>query len=228
MYIMLDIIFENNDFVIIHKPVGISFHNDEKVEVGLFNQVKEQLGGELYAVHRLDKVTSGLILFAKNQDAASIFGELFREHDIQKFYLAIAGNKTKKKQGMIKGDMEKGRRGAWKLTNSFDNPALTQFFSYSLIPGLRLYVLRPLTGKTHQLRVALKSLGVPILGDTAYAADASDRVYLHAYMLSFNFKGKEYRFTSLPKKGDLFFSNDFLKSMGEIGDVAKLKWPKAH
>jgi len=87
------------------------------------------------------------------------------------------------------------RNGSWKLLRSVENPAVTQFFSFGLTPGLRLYLLKPHTGKTHQLRVALKSLGVPLLGDTRYGADKSDRAYLHAWQLAFELDGKSYQFS---------------------------------
>tara|TARA_Y100000385_G_C13058780_1_gene623276 strand:+ start:888 stop:1574 length:687 start_codon:yes stop_codon:yes gene_type:complete len=223
---MIDIIFENSEFIIVLKPEGVSFHNDNGVASGFFNQVKEQVGGDLFSIHRLDKVTSGLMIFPRTHEAARLFGEMFSKHLIQKYYLAIASGKPKKKQGLIKGDMAKGRRGSWKLLNTNQNPALTQFFSYSLIPGKRLYVLKPLSGKTHQLRVALKSLGTPIDGDLAYAGNNDDRVYLHAYRLDFCFKGKEYDFKILPKTGVNFVSREFVDEIESIGEVDKLLWPK--
>ena len=63
--------------------------------------------------------------------------------------------------------MQKARNGAWKLCQSKENPAITRFESVSCEPNLRLFILKPQTGKTHQLRVAMKSLGSPILGDYA-------------------------------------------------------------
>lgn len=222
---MLDIVAENNDFIILNKPAGIGFHNEQE-EVGFFNQVKAKLNYDLYSVHRLDKVTSGLIVFAKTSEVASEFGKLFQEHKIQKYYFAIAKGKPNKKQGLIKGDIVKARRGAWKLTKSCEKPSLTQFFSYSLIPGYRIYVLKPLTGKTHQLRVVMKSLGVPILGDISYSAENSDRVYLHAYYLKFNFKGKDYAFDCKPNEGEWFNNEAFINHTSTgLKDPSVLKWP---
>jgi tRNA pseudouridine32 synthase/23S rRNA pseudouridine746 synthase len=161
---------------------------------------------------------------AKNHEAASIFGELFREHKVTKYYIAIAGNKPNKKQGAIRGDIVKGRRGAWKLEQALTNPSLTQFLSYSLVPGKRLYILKPHTGKTHQLRVVMKSLSVPILGDSLYSGEASDRTYLHAYGLKFEFKGKEYSYQNKPIEGELF--KDIDKKLIEIGELDGLNWPR--
>lgn len=223
---MIEIITENTDYIVVYKPEGVSFHNDEDDKTGFFNQVKNQIKGELFSVHRLDKVTSGLIIFAKTQEAASIFGEMFREHTINKFYIAIASNKTKKKQGLVKGDMAKSRRGTWMLLNTSTNPALTQFFSYSLVPGQRLFLLRPLSGKTHQIRVALKSLRAPILGDINYAGDRSDRVYLHAYCLNFEYKGQSVNILSNPKTGINFLKDEVVKVLKDIKNPKDLNWPK--
>lgn len=221
---MNKILFENEDFLVVSKPNGISF-NDEVDKTGFFTQLKLQYSG-IHAIHRLDKVTSGLMIVAKSPESASIFGKLFTDHLVQKIYLAIASNKPTKKQGLIKGDMEKSRGGSWKLLKSIHNPAITQFFSYSLIPGKRIYVLKPSSGKTHQLRVALKSLGAAILGDQLYKGDDSDRVYLHAYALKFNFKGKDYSFKDEPTKGALYLSKEYQDFISNKNDLFELKWPK--
>lgn len=223
---MIDIKYENSDFIIVYKPEGQTFHNEQEREVGFFNQVKAQIGGNLFAVHRLDKVTSGLIIFARTLEAASIFGKMFRDHSINKFYIAIASNKAKKKQGLVKGDMTKSRRGTWKLLNTNINPALTQFFSYSLVPGKRLFLLRPLSGKTHQLRVALKSLGAPILGDLSYGGNNAERVYLHAYCLNFKYKNVSVNILSIPKTGEYFLKDEMSKVLDEIKNPKELNWPK--
>ena len=78
------------------------------------------------------------------------FSDFFSEHHIQKTYLALSNQKPKKKQGLIVGDMQKARNGAWKLCQSKENPAITRFESVSCEPNLRLFILKPQTGKTHQ------------------------------------------------------------------------------
>ncbi len=86
--------------------------------------------------------------------------------------------------------MKKSRRSTWILTNSTISPAITQFFSFSMGQGLRLFIVRPSTGKTHQIRVALKSLGSGIIGDPLYSSTQADRGYLHAYSLGFSYQGE--------------------------------------
>lgn len=201
---ILKVVYTHNDFYILEKPEGLNFHSEEGP--GFVVLAEQQLSQKLYAVHRLDKVTSGLIILARNKSAAATFTELFAQHSIDKFYLAITDSKPKKKQGWVKGDMAKSRRGTYKLMASNLNPAITRFYSISFKAGFRAFILKPFSGKTHQLRVALKSIGSPILGDVAYSGTASNRTYLHAYALSFTWKGENLQFTLLPSNGDAFLT----------------------
>lgn len=114
-----------------------------------------------------------------------MLSQAFEERTIQKFYVAITDAKPSKKMGTISGDMVKSRRSQWKLTRTNENPAITRFLSCpldfaELEPGggaarrHHAVLLRPLTGKTHQLRVALRALAAPIIGDPLYhPAEAS-------------------------------------------------------
>ena len=204
----LKTVFQHDDFIIIDKPEGISFHNNGN-ELGLHTILKKQLALDIWPVHRLDKITSGLVIFAKSQIVATQFGKLFDNNKIKKVYIAISDKKPKKKQGFITGDMQKARSGNWKLTQSKVNPAKTQFVSKSLKPGFRFFVLKPITGKTHQLRVALKSISSPILGDHRYTGSKSDRGYLHAFRLSFDWSGEYIEVESSPSSGLHFQSVDF-------------------
>ena len=200
----LDIVYQTDDFIIIYKPCGLSVHKDQN-EIGLTTLVAKQLGvPQVWLVHRLDKVTSGLLILALNAESAAEFFRLFSEHHIQKTYLALSNQKPKKKQGLIVGDMQKVRNGAWKLCQLKENPAITRFESVSCEPNLRLFILKPQTGKTHQLRVAMKSLGSPILGDTLYGKNTEkiDRTYLHAARLQFEFKGQAFDVFTSPKEGE--------------------------
>ncbi|MGX1113157.1 tRNA pseudouridine32 synthase/23S rRNA pseudouridine746 synthase [Pseudoalteromonas sp. MBR-15] len=182
-----------DDFFVFYKPAGVSFHSEDCA--GFVVLAEQRVNEKLFPVHRLDKVTSGLIILARNKQAAAEFTSLFTAHQVNKFYLAVSDEKPKKKQGWIKGDMQKSRRGAFKLLKSQENPAITRFYSKSIRPGLRAYLLKPFSGKTHQLRVAMKSIGAPILGDVTYAGNPDERTNLHAYALQFMYQGqlKEYR-----------------------------------
>lgn len=209
------LVHETKGLLFVDKPAGLSFHASEEFgDPGIFPLLRAMCAngdiaydGRLYSVHRLDRVTSGLLMVAKTAEAAAEAGELLREHRLQKYYCALSGRKPSKKMGKVRGDMERSRRGQWKLLRSMNRPATTAFISEALVheeedprtvaeasaaassssAARRAFVLKPLTGRTHQLRVALKSLGSPVLGDPMYAAATAaaneQRAYLHAAAL---------------------------------------------
>jgi tRNA pseudouridine32 synthase/23S rRNA pseudouridine746 synthase len=205
----IQIIFQNSDFVIINKPANLNFHSQEGAGAVVLTQELLKVE-QLYSVHRLDKMTSGLLILAKTKQSARLFGALFEARQIEKYYLAISVRKPKKKQGWIKGDMASGRRGSYKFVKSSNNPAITQFISAALRTHERLFLVKPHTGKTHQIRVALKSIGAPIAGDIRYAksdeAKVEERGYLHAYALRFSFGDSTYEFTCNPDEGERYLS----------------------
>ncbi|MCG9729016.1 TIGR01621 family pseudouridine synthase [Shewanella sp. Isolate13] len=222
---MYRVIADERDFIVINKSAEVHFHSQDG-SAGVVAQAEADLGIKLYAVHRLDTMTSGLIILAKSSTAAAEFTRMFSAHLVQKYYLALAKGKPKKKQGWVIGDMAKSRRSMHKLLRSTDNPAITQFFSHSIGEGERLYLLKPHSGKTHQLRVALASIGAPILGDTLYGGESADRGYLHAYCLHFDYQGQEYQYTAQPSTGEHFQDTGVSQQLNVWQQPHQLTWPK--
>jgi tRNA pseudouridine32 synthase/23S rRNA pseudouridine746 synthase len=223
---LIDILFDHPDFVVVNKPSNISVQN-EFHQSGLLPILCQQLKVEkLWLVHRLDKVTSGILILAKHSQAAAVFGQLFEQKQIEKYYLAISAKKPKKKQGTVKGGMKKVRDSKWMLESSDTAVAISQFFSFSIYPGIRLFLVKPLTGKTHQIRVALKSIGSPILGDELYKGTSSDRTYLHAYCIRFNYQEQPICIMCPPNKGDVFVSDNTKQQIASLVSPWTLKWPK--
>lgn len=225
---MVKIVHQHQDFYIVTKPADVGFHDEQDGQTGFFNVCCHQLKETLYPVHRLDKITSGLLILARNKAAAVWFQQAFEQRTIEKLYLALADSKPKKKQGSIIGDMVKSRNSQWKLLSSKQNPAISRFFSWGIPDaagtGLRLFLIKPESGKTHQIRVALKSLGSPILGDPLYSSTTSDRGYLHAFGLRFNYKGDELEIYEQPEQGSTFLQHqEYIASTVEQG-FAK-SWP---
>ncbi len=202
-YTILD---HQDEFLIINKAPGVAVQGDPNAPSVLEHVRRDLQLGQLFPVHRLDMGTSGVVVTAKTPDANRVLSQAFQSHQVTKCYLAISAKKPSKKQGWIIGDMEKSRGGSYRLCRTRENPARTAFQSYRLENDLRLFVLRPFTGKTHQLRVALKSLGAPILGDERYGSASSDRMYLHAWRLEFEFGGRLLTYVAPPSPGELFGS----------------------
>lgn len=242
----------NAQFVLINKASGIGFHDELEIkngqelrQQGVFSRVQNALlendliDSKLYPVHRLDKGTSGLLIFARTKEVAQELGAAFEEGRVQKYYLALSKHKPKKKQGAVKGGMEKARRGAWKLGKGKDNYAISQFFSAGLGDGYRLFLWRPKTGRTHQLRVAMKSLGSPILGDKLYGCDEKlgeqGEFCLHAFQIGFELGGHSYCYQVLPsffdEKSHDFSTlavsvDDIQDAIGSYSDPGDMVWPK--
>lgn len=192
------ILAQSPGWLAIHKPAGVSFHSEDGTP-GIVAQCEAELGQSLWPVHRLDKVTSGVLLFATDATMAAYLSQQFAEQNTRKLYLALSDKKPSKKQGWIKGDMEKARNGSYKLLRSQNNPAVTRFAThFDDVHATRWFLLRPYSGKTHQLRVAMKSLGAPILGDARYSGSPSTRTCLHAWQLRFHDGTGEQHVTCLP------------------------------
>ncbi|XZG70576.1 pseudouridine synthase [Chitinibacteraceae bacterium HSL-7] len=217
------VLWQGDDFVVGYKPAGLSFHREGDAD-GLVELLRADCQRALWPVHRLDRVTSGLVLAATSAEAAAQLGARFAARQMDKFYLAIASGKPAKKQGTVAGGMVAARGGSYRLTREAGGQfAATQFFSYGLGGGSRLYLLRPLTGRTHQLRVMMKSLGAPILGDARYGGGTADRAYLHAWWLAFDWCGERVEFRLDPADG-LAFAAAHDAVLG-LPDPMLLSWP---
>jgi 23S rRNA pseudouridine955/2504/2580 synthase/23S rRNA pseudouridine1911/1915/1917 synthase len=163
------IIFENDDFIVLHKPSGLLSIPDRKgVDISLKKILQEHYG-EIFTVHRLDKETSGLIVFAKNENTHQHLSRQFEERQTKKLYLGLVIGSVPEASGTInapisenpskKGIMSVHRNGKEAIT---DFELLTNFGSYSWMQ-FRIY-----TGRTHQIRVHMKHYGHPIVCDPVY------------------------------------------------------------
>ncbi|WOI36524.1 pseudouridine synthase [Alteromonas sp. CI.11.F.A3] len=195
--------------------------------LGIVSLLRKQTGySQLHLCHRLDTGTSGCLCLAKNAQTAALIGDSFETRQVSKYYLAISADKPKKKQGTIVGDMKNRRGGQFMLLKSKDNPAVTQFFSQSAKPGYRGFIVKPLTGKTHQIRVALKSVGAAILGDTLYSGAPSDRLHLHAGWLSIPLPSRTISVKAPILEGDLFTDSEVATWLAELPEPDTFNWPE--
>lgn len=225
-------------FLIFYKPPDLSFYEDGKKHdlLKALRRMEDEgripAGERLFPVHRLDRITSGLLLIARGRNNANLLGNEFRHNRVHKVYAALSLHPPKKRHGYVEGDIVKARRGTWKLTRTMEQPSRSRYTSRSIPgrrPGLRLFLVKPETGKTHQVRVVLKSAGSPILGDPLYdrfdAARAEERTYLHALALSFQLNGHTHHFFAPPEEGAEFRTPEFQSTLDSFGDVFQIAWP---
>ena len=172
----IPIIYENDEILIINKPVGLSVQGGEGVSSSVDTVLPTQLGYKVFLVHRLDKETSGLMVVAKTSKAAGKWTNLINQHNVQKEYVALCGGVPKKKSGVFTDSVvQKGRE-----QNAFTEYKLLQSFtikennsSDSENQGLEnksfsLFSLKLGTGRMHQIRIHLSKAGFPIFADDKY------------------------------------------------------------
>lgn len=225
---LVPVIYRHADFLLVDKPAGLSFHSEQGE--GLVARVAREQGEPLYPVHRLDKETSGLLLLARSSTAAATLSALFASQQIDKFYLALSVGKPAQKQGWVKGDMQPARGGSYKLLKTMQDPAVSYFISAGLsdvaLPvGSRLFLVKPWTGRTHQIRVALKSMSAAIAGDSRYGGVSADRMYLHAYALRFCYQQQLVQIVLPPEQGAWFVTSTVVNQCTQWSAPFDLNWP---
>jgi len=184
----ITILFSDDHFLAIDKPSRIA-SDDPKLVNAISKESKS-----LILVHRLDKETTGVLLFAKSKEAFLKMVELFKKGEVEKTYLAIVDGKVLSKQGKVENQMGKlslyQGQTLWGVVKE-GLKALTFWERVSFSNQASLMVCYPKTGRTHQLRVHMSGIGHPILGDYQYGKSFKcsfkpDRILLHALILSFN------------------------------------------
>ncbi len=205
--IPLDIIFENDDLLVINKPAGMVVHPSAGHETGtLVHAVLgyapgiEGIGGEERPgiVHRLDKETSGLILVAKNERAHRFLQDQFRLRQVEKVYLALVDGAPPTPSGRVEAPI--GRDPAHRMKMAIQPPgkgraAVSEYRTLESLGEHTLLEVHPLTGRTHQIRLHCAFLNCPIVGDTIYGRRHRTlpikRHFLHALRLSVKLPGEE-------------------------------------
>mgnify|MGYP001009556384 FL=1 len=197
--INIDIIYEDSYIAVINKQAGLVVHPAHGHYSGtlvnaILYHIKDLSGinGEIRPgiVHRLDKDTSGLIVIAKNDKVHAALTEMFQEKKIKKTYLAILKGKLNKSEGKVVTQIGRDKIDRKKMTVIDDaSKGKTAITNYRVISQNSLFTLVKVnieTGRTHQIRVHMRHLGYPILGDSVYGRkDNEKRQMLHAYRLEF-------------------------------------------
>jgi 23S rRNA pseudouridine1911/1915/1917 synthase len=196
--IALNIFYEDDDIAVINKPIGLTVHPAAGDRGGTlvnalvyhFNNLSD-VNGDVRPgiVHRLDKDTSGLLLVAKNNTAHARLGRQFEKHTVYKRYVAVVQGQVQFDQGVINVNIKRHVKyhDQRQISEEGDGKeAITMYQVLKRKEKTSLVALFPQTGRTHQLRVHMKHLGHPILGDDKYGRkDSFSRLALHAQSIGF-------------------------------------------
>jgi len=196
--IPLEVLYEDADLAVVVKPRGMVVHPAAGHPDGtLVNALLARLdtlggiGGELRPgiVHRLDKDTSGVMLVAKNDETQAALSRMLKDREIGKHYRALAEGRMKEPEGEIDAPIGRSRKDRKKMAvDPEGRPAVTRWKVLAEGRDCTLLDVRILTGRTHQIRVHLKSIHHPVCGDPLYGFEKGVKVpclMLHAYSLSF-------------------------------------------
>jgi len=205
--IPLDVLFENDDLLVVNKPAGMVVHPAAGHASGtLVNAVlgydpdMEGIGGEERPglVHRLDKETSGLILLAKNERAHRWLQDQFRSRKVEKIYLALVDGRPPTPTGRVEafiGRDPSHRKKMAIVSESRGRESISEYKTLESFPRHTLLEFHPLTGRTHQIRLHCEFLGSPIVGDEIYGRKKSTiaigRHFLHAHRMKIVLPGEK-------------------------------------
>ena len=198
--IPLDVVYEDEDVIVVNKPAGLVVHPapghpDGTLVNALLYHIHDLsgIGGEMRPgiVHRLDKDTSGLILIAKNDRAHAAMSEQFKSRSMEKHYRAVAFGHFPEDHGLIDAPIARHPVDRKRMAVvQGGKPSQTEWRVIESLRGATYLDVHLLTGRTHQIRVHMQSIGHPLLGDAIYAPNLRmpvriPRLMLHAYSLQF-------------------------------------------
>ncbi|MGB2955918.1 MAG: RluA family pseudouridine synthase [Anaerolineales bacterium] len=230
--IPLDILFENDDLIVINKPAGMVVHPALGHASGTLVQAVlgyapeiEGVGGikRPGLVHRLDQNTSGVIMLAKNDRAHQFLQDQFQARTVNKQYLALVDGRPPTPQGRVEVAIGRDSKYRQRMAPALDRDgkeAISEYFTQEVFPEHTLIKVSILTGRTHQIRVHMAFLGCPVVGDTVYGRKKPSikiqRQFLHAFRLSILIPGEKTKKTfEAPLASELVEILDLLRNNKE-------------
>jgi len=218
----LDVLYEDNHLIIVNKRVGDIVQGDKTKDKPLSDIVKEYIAdkynklGNVYlgVVHRLDRPTSGIVIFAKTSKALSRLNKMLRDKEIKKTYLAIVKNKPKNNKDTLIHYLRKNQKNNKAIIFKKDtNDTKKAILHYTIIKELDRYYILEIdleTGRHHQIRAQLSAINCPIKGDLKYGFDRSNKdggIHLHAHKIEFIHPVKKDKLTVLaPTPNDVVWN----------------------
>jgi 23S rRNA pseudouridine1911/1915/1917 synthase len=172
---LIDIIYEDNEIFVINKPAGISVTHDRSGSDDIIEVLQKQIDlGDLRIVHRLDKDTSGVMILAKHKDAQSKFCSLFEKSDVKKTYLALVAGCPEGQTGEIDAPIMQSEKDPRKMVvnSKKGKDAKTRWQLLADFGSVSLVAARPVTGRTHQIRVHFQHAGFPLVIDQLYGSNS--------------------------------------------------------
>lgn len=202
----LPVLYEDDDCVVINKPVGVlshskgAFNPEATVATWLRSRLKGLSGERGGIVHRLDRATSGVMICAKNPEALSWLQKQFASRNVKKTYAAVISGHFEPKAAVIDMPIERNPKAPATFRVGVQGKhAVTAYTTVRSNDKYSLLELKPETGRTHQLRVHLSHFHHPIVGDTLYGGEPAERLYLHAERLEITLlKGHERKVFEAP------------------------------
>jgi len=186
---MPEILFQDEHLLIVNKPAGLlSVPGRGEDKQDCLSARIQQVFPDALVVHRLDMSTSGLMVFAQGEVMQRELSRMFREREVTKRYVALVAGMLENEVGEINLPLivDWPNRPRSKVDFELGKPSLTRYRLLDIEDGDSRLELEPITGRTHQLRLHLASIGHPIIGDTLYEGRSAERLMLHATRLAFN------------------------------------------
>lgn len=215
--IELPILYEDDDCVVIIKPIGLlthskgAFNPEPTVATWLRGRLRSMEGERAGIVHRLDRATSGVMICAKTPEAHSWLQKQFAQRRTKKTYTSIVSGRVDPPHAVIDMPIERNPKMPQTFrVGSNGKAAVTEYMVTSENETLTQLELKPETGRTHQLRVHLAHIGHPIVGDLLYGGKSAERLYLHAHKLEITLPNRERKvFTAeIPASFSEFMNQD--------------------